>query len=171
MDCEEHNKIWIANLNDLDTGVRRPSDYVHEVNKAFGKNFSVKEYFEEFLRAIWVNKPILDALGGVKGVEVVVVSDTLSPISSGLPKLFGKNFSHYKKFYSNIIGMQKSNGMLEYVPKTLGARPDECILIDDNLGNVNAAICIGMRGLKFESNEQTFSELKKLGIKFQLNSA
>ena len=165
MDREEHNRLWSESLDGLDTGIKSPSEYVRGINRRFGKRFSVKDYFGLFLLGIRVNKQLLEALDRVRGAKVVIVSDTFTPISSGLPKLFGAGFGRYRKFYSNTVGMQKSGGMLGYVPRALKAEPCECVLIDDNASNVKAAVSCGMNGIAFGSNAQALSELRKMGVR------
>jgi HAD superfamily hydrolase (TIGR01509 family) len=165
MDREEHNRFWSENLNELDTGSKSPSEHIKEINLRFGKSFSVKEYFGIFLDGIRVNIQLLEMLSKVEGAKVVIVSDTFTPIASNLSKIFGDRFGHYRKFYSNKIGKQKSGGMLESVSRRLNIEPDECVLIDDNMNSVESAVKCGMNGILFKSNTQTLSELRKLGVR------
>lgn len=42
--------------------------------------------------------------------------------------------------------------------------PEECVFLDDNKNNINAATAFGMEGILFTSQEQAIADLKKLNI-------
>lgn len=56
------------------------------------------------------------------------------------------------------------------VLKKLSLPAQECLFIDDKSENVEAAIQIGMDGIRFESPSQLVEELQKRGIKVHVRS-
>ena len=46
----------------------------------------------------------------------------------------------------------------------LGAAAGECLFIDDNLGNIEAARALGMSGVRFETNEKVAAAAAELGL-------
>jgi 2-haloacid dehalogenase len=52
----------------------------------------------------------------------------------------------------------------ELILTRYGLIAEECLFIDDNLRNIEAAKRIGIKGIRFESPDQLFSKLKELRI-------
>lgn len=56
---------------------------------------------------------------------------------------------------SSDIGMTKPNpDIFEFTADKLGVKPEECLMIDDLLGNIQGAERIGMRGVVYSTFEQ-----------------
>ena len=49
--------------------------------------------------------------------------------------------------------------------KKLKVKPNEAVFIDDRSENVKGVKKLGIQGIHFKNNKQTFGELRKLGIK------
>jgi len=162
MDGAEHTALWKKYVSDLDDGKKLPKDYLKVVNKTFGTKFSVSEYYGLFLKGIRVNRALLRRLKAIKGV--CIVSDTLPPITSRLDALFGRQFAKYRKFYSFRYGKGKPRGLLNVVVRKLGARPGECLLVDDSRKNIAAAKGAGLNAVLFRGNKKLFRDLKKFGV-------
>jgi 2-haloacid dehalogenase len=52
----------------------------------------------------------------------------------------------------------------ELILARYGLIAEECLFIDDNLRNIEAAKKIGIQGIRFENPDQLFSEFNELGI-------
>lgn len=64
---------------------------------------------------------------------------------------------------SSDIGMVKPYPEIyELTATRLAVAPEECVMIDDILRNVEGAEAVGMKGLQYISNEQVMSELKNV---------
>lgn len=64
---------------------------------------------------------------------------------------------------SNEVHMAKPNREIyELAATQLGLTPQECVMIDDILDNVNGAIDVGMRGIVCSSTAQTTAELNEM---------
>jgi len=163
MDYDQHNSLWVKHIGNLDKKIVKPSDYIKVVNKTFHTNFTVNEYYEFFLKQIKVNEILMKKLNETE-IKVCIVSDTLFPISSGLNKIFGRQFQAYKKFYSFQLGVTKAEGMLDIVIKRLSIRPEKCLFIDDNSRNIEVARELGIHALLFKTNKELFNSLKNVII-------
>jgi len=162
MDYEEHNKLWVEHLKKLDVGKEKASKYLYEINKKFGKNFSVNEYYGMFLKQIIPNKVFLRTLNEIKGIKICIVSDTLPPITSGLRKIFGSKFQNYKKYYSYNVGKTKSDPrFFSYVLRSLRINAKDCIFIDDNESNVKLAKDVGIASILFRNINQAVKKVRK----------
>ena len=158
----KHNDLWMAHLKNLDIGVENAKNHVDSVNKAFNMSLSVDEYYETMTSQIKVNQFLLETLKRFENHEICIVSDTFPEISSRLDSIFGEQFKKYKKFYSFEFGKIKKDGLLKGVLKAIDAKPSECILIDDNKENVDAANRLGMYGILFTSNSQLKNDITRL---------
>ena len=64
---------------------------------------------------------------------------------------------------SHDVGMIKPDPQIfEFIAERLGAKPHECIIIDDRPSNIDGAERADMRGIVFESIHQTQAELEHL---------
>jgi epoxide hydrolase-like predicted phosphatase len=75
----------------------------------------------------------------------------------------------YRLFDSVIISsrvkmVKPDKEIYELACSKLGIMPSEAVFIDDRQGNIDAAICCGMRGLLFRDVPSLASELRKLGV-------
>ena len=155
MNYKEHNKLWAEHLKKLDVGKEKATEYLNEINKKFGKNFSVNEYYSIFLKQITPNKAFLRSFNKINGIKICIISDTLPPITSGLKRIFGSGFKNYRKYYSYKIGKTKSDArFFNHVLKDLRTPAKDCIFIDDNKGNVEIAKDIGINAILFRNARQ-----------------
>lgn len=163
MNYDDHNELWIKHLKELDTGKETASQYMKEVNRTFNTKFSVKEYYSIFLMQIHPNKELLDALGNINDMKIYIISDNFPPISSGLNKIFGVDFKHYKKYFSYKTGKTKSDpGLFDYVLEDLHIKAEDCIFIDDNEKNIKMAENNGIKSILFKDTKQTIEKLSEL---------
>lgn len=64
---------------------------------------------------------------------------------------------------SGEVGMTKpSHEIFELTAERLGAQPDECIMVDDLLTNIDGAGRAGMPGVVYVSAEQMRSDIKRI---------
>ncbi|MEM5793121.1 MAG: HAD family phosphatase [Candidatus Aenigmatarchaeota archaeon] len=71
-----------------------------------------------------------------------------------------------KKFISFEIGLAKPDiRIYQHVLKEIGAKPEECVFIDDKDENVEAAKKIGIHGIVFSNKENLINDLEKIGVK------
>lgn len=68
--------------------------------------------------------------------------------------------SFHHVFFSSEIGLSKPDPkVFEFVLNAIGAKPQDCIFIDDAQENLDAASMLGIRGIHFQSIEQLKGEL------------
>ncbi len=68
-------------------------------------------------------------------------------------------------FFSSEIGFVKpEKGVYLYVLKKIKRKPQQCLFIDNNKENVEAASELGINAILFKSEDQLKREMKKFGI-------
>lgn len=80
-----------------------------------------------------------------------------------------RKYGFLNQFESILVsgkeGMKKPNpAIYELLLTRSGLIAEECLFIDDNLRNIEAAKKMGIHGIRFKNPDQLFSELNKLGI-------
>lgn len=171
MNTQEHNSLWVNNIDALDKKIKKESDYLKNINKTFNTNISVKEYYRIFLRYIKINKTLINKLEKIKNYQICIVSDNTPEISKGLPTIFGLSFKKYRKFFSFQLGMTKRERMLSAVVEALHAKPQECLFIDDSSKNIAVAKELGINSILFKNNKELFNEWKNYLITSNISSA
>jgi len=167
MNHEQHNKLWLAHLNNLDRGLEQASEYIDIVNKTFHTHFSVKEYYRILASQIVVNKVLFEKLQKINSHRICIISDNFLSITICLNTVLGEQFKQWKKFYSFRLGTVKSENLLKKTMKALNATPEDCLFIDDNEKNIEVAKKIGMKAILFKTNKELFSnaEMQKFLLK------
>ena len=80
-----------------------------------------------------------------------------------------QNYDFLNQFEGILVSgkekIKKPNpAIYELILTRYGLIAEECLFIDDNLRNIEAAKKIGIHGIGFETPDQLFSKLKELGI-------
>lgn len=163
MDYDQHNSLWMNYVPDLDINQKSTADYLKIVNAKFHTQISAEKYFQLFTMHIQINYVLLETLKKLDKYHCIcIVSDNVRELHMALNPLFGLPFLRYKKFFSYELGKTKADGMFLPVLQQLKANPAECLFIDDNAKNIEAANSLGIRSLQFISNEQLFTDIKYL---------
>ena len=95
------------------------------------------------------------------------MTNTLEPHSYywntlGLNNCFDRIFSSWVDHF-----MKPEQESYTLVLNKIGAKAEECVLIDDLLENVNGAISAGMKGIVYSNLPHLIADLTKLGIEYQ----
>ncbi|MFT4534577.1 MAG: 2-haloacid dehalogenase [Saprospiraceae bacterium] len=80
-----------------------------------------------------------------------------------------RNYDFLNHFEGILVsgkeGIKKPNpAIYELILTRYGLIAEECLFIDDNLRNIEAAKKMGISGIRFKNPDQLFSELNELGI-------
>ena len=126
------------------------------------KKFVIKAYIENFIQ----NKQLFKQAFKLKkqGYKIAVLSDQW-PLSKKaiMPERIYKKFN--KVVVSCDVGMRKPNlKIYKLLLKKLKLPASKTVFIDNQKWNITPAKKLGMKTILFESNEQCFEELKKLGV-------
>jgi len=124
---------------------------------------------EEVTRAYAQNRlnfPLIDSIRDVKSkYKIALLSNAsrtdLEPIfeKSGIDNLFDC------LVVSSDVGLVKPDPKIYAIAlDNLGVSPDEAVMIDDQIHNVNGAIHAGLSGVHYQNLQQLKSDLSKMGV-------
>jgi epoxide hydrolase-like predicted phosphatase len=163
---EKAAAFWNANNEGLATGKETSARFIRRMNKGLGMRINTRKAASEWSRyqRRGISKSMIDwkLVSYVKKLKkdykVHMLSNTTGVgwRSDKWLRALDSNFDSI--FRSHMVGMRKPNkDIFLHALKKIGAKPEECIFVDDLQVNVNAANSIGIKGVLFT----TFSKLKK----------
>ena len=109
-------------------------------------------------------EPVLDSLSG--RFRIALLSNTNAVhwayAKSHYTALLDKVSPHFVSFE---LGMMKPGPEIyEHVADALAVDPEDCILIDDTVANVDGARRVGFDAIRFRTSEQLGAELEARGV-------
>lgn len=110
------------------------------------------------------NEEVMEIVKEIKerGYKVALLSNTVEP-HENYNKKRGDFDLFPQVFLSNEIGMRKPDkNIYEYVAKAMGVKFEECVFIDDEEVNVEAARKLGIHAILFKNVTQLKEELEKV---------
>jgi len=163
-DMEKKKEVW----NDMQRGkislqeaIKRilettiSNEEMEEIVDIWGENWKLDEDMVEFAKNLKKNYRLF-ILSNVDRESIEKFKDL---------HLKSLNFVE-EKFHSWKLGMIKPDREIyEYVLEKIGAKPEECVFIDDRPENIEGAEKVGIHGIVFKNKEQLKNDLKILGVK------
>jgi putative hydrolase of the HAD superfamily len=155
-------------INDFDEGRVSPSDFFQSIKKCLGLSISFEEFIPIWTDIFIENKEVSEIIRSLKGRwRLGLLSNTdplhFSYILSKFPII-----STFEKFIlSYEVGFKKPD--VRIFQKTIewaSVDPQKILFIDDTKGHVDAALSLGMQGIRFISAQELKKELPT-----KLNSA
>lgn len=147
---------------------------------AKGGNFDIKKYIEEHYKNIIAfdeYESIMKKVYGAERVNDELVQwinlnknrfhmCALSNNTKALRKLLADKFNIADMFEvifnSAEIGLAKPDPKLfAYVVEKLNSNPDQCLFIDDNVRNIEAAANLGFKTIHFTGNDSFFEKIEE----------
>lgn len=134
-------------------------DAIQMDNQTMEEGFAPTPYIEEIFNLKQFTQCI--ATGGIKGKTAKKIEIT------GIRKYFDENHV----FTADMISQGKpAPDLFLLAAKTMGFKPDECVVIEDSLAGMRAGIAAGMLtiafiGFEMNNNPQNITAIKDLGIK------
>ena len=141
------------------------------------------EFWQEFLHESKISENIdeleKDSISYIKEIQGVadiakslkqkyrtaVLSNTVESWMQKFREMFDTESMFDLIISSHEIAMCKPNkNFFDYCLEKLGLNAEDCIFIDDQNNNIDAAKNFGFKTIKFENAEQLKSELKNLGV-------
>jgi putative hydrolase of the HAD superfamily len=131
------------------------------------KKIPEKKFDELWTTMFWPNKKMISQIKKLrKNYRIALISNIGSLHLKYLEKKYSLNKLFPVRVYSYKVGVRKPKPKIfKTVLKRLKVKPKEAVFIDDRPENARGAEKLGMHGIYFKSNKQTFKELKRLGIK------
>lgn len=166
---DEGEKEYFSYRPLLQTGRKTTREFFAYLIKKYSLKESVDELYAQWLsvykeNAI-LNLEIVELIRQLKKrYKVVGFSNTID-----LHGEYNKKVGNYsildKIFLTYEMGFRKPDReAYEFVLKSLKAKPEECVFIDDREENIAAGEGLGIKSIKFDTNKQLINTLKELNI-------
>lgn len=101
-----------------------------------------------------------------KGYSVHLLSNQMHFRTRYIRKHNDLSFFDAVVFSSEVGIMKPQKKIYQYMLKKINREPQQCLFIDNNTGNVEAAKKLGINAINYKNNKQLVKELKKFGIAF-----
>jgi putative hydrolase of the HAD superfamily len=94
--------------------------------------------------------------------RTAILSDAWPGVRDVFTQVFGLDAVVDKIIISAEEGIAKPDPRIfRIAAERLGVRPQEAVFVDDRPENVQGARAVGMRGIQFETREQTIADVRK----------
>ncbi|MFT4308457.1 MAG: HAD-IA family hydrolase [Candidatus Woesearchaeota archaeon] len=144
---------------DLDE-LPRFDSFMDAYNEALGSAITTEAFFTRLYDHRTFNTELIEYL---QRFTVYITSNNYKANTEYLTKRFKPSEWSSGQFYSYEMGVAKPDpAFFTQILTAIGASASECIFIDDNEKNVRAAIALGISGIRFETNAQTFRAIEEL---------
>lgn len=146
------------------------TELIHLYKKNFtctlSKEEILKKYKQLYINDVkGVNKELVDIIKQLRArYSIYLMTNTLPPHFDHWKTL---GFDHYFKmiFRSDEDRFFKPETQsYTYVVNKIGAKPEECIFIDNLLTNIEGAQRAGLKGILYTNNKSLLKDLLKFGI-------
>ncbi|MGN0307932.1 MAG: HAD family hydrolase [Lachnospiraceae bacterium] len=87
-----------------------------------------------------------------KGYKIYVLSNACNRFHHFFPRFFEKDFFQGILVSSDVKMIKPDRAIYQYLCKSYGLTPEECLFIDDRRENVEGALSMGMKGVIFQNN-------------------
>ena len=172
LEVEKVREIAHANLDLIrafDRGEILPAAFQQRVCAALGLEIDTELFFEYYEDIFTANVPVLELVRRLKvaGYQLVLLSNTDVVRYAFIQRRFPQTqvFDAYVLSYE--VGMLKPEpGIYLEASRRAGAKPADCVFIDDLAENVEAARAAGMHALHYTPETDLAAELRELGLAF-----
>ena len=94
--------------------------------------------------------------------RTAILSDAWPGVRDVFTQMFGLDTAVDEIIISAEEGIAKPDPrVFRIAAERLGVRPQEAVFVDDRPDNVQGARAVGMRGIQFETREQTIADVRK----------
>ena len=161
---------WFEALPELtawETGRADVDDFARATIAGLGLAVTVEEFRERVDTILDAPMPGMESL--IRRTASVVTTVALSNANAFHWKRVARDYpvmGHFHKvFASHLIGLRKPDPeCFGHVLTQLGAAPGETLFFDDSQGNVDAALRLGIRAVRFENPQQCAGVLAREGV-------
>ncbi len=168
---QQAEEIWQAHKEELIIGKETPKEFLLRMNDFLGISLDLDKTHEDWKRLNIMEKKQIDwalveFVESLKNNYKVHMLSNVIDLDSGNSEWFdsvGKQFDTIHK--SHDIGHKKPNKEAYlHVLERIGAKPEECVFIDDLQINIDAANELGIKGILYTN----FNQLKKDFIELEI---
>lgn len=169
---EQIQKLWNSKYKILlTTGEKTSTDFLLELKKLTNNNLSVDELREKWQslykkEAKDIDYQLLDFISRLKTkYRVYLFTDTIDVHDgyNSTRNIYDKFDAVYKSYKEGVSKAAGKEAFLHVLNK-IGAKPNECVFIDDLEKNIKTSEKIGMIGIVYKDAQQLQEQLKSIGI-------
>jgi putative hydrolase of the HAD superfamily len=163
-DEDEIERVFRELEYPYETGRITPAQFWTDLRQRLGVDMPIKEIQAVMLHSCDLsNKEVLDLILELKNkFKIVLLSNNYEDLFAHTKQFY--NFDKYfdLTFSSSNIGFKKPEPeAYEHVLKTLGAKPEEVVFIDNKEKNIIGASNLGIKTVHFKDVEQLKKELSQ----------
>jgi putative hydrolase of the HAD superfamily len=153
----------------FDGGVVTPHEVFERVTGLVGADMSYEAFFEMYNDIFSLNAPAVDVLARVKaaGSRTLLLSNTdperFAFVRTRFPEILF--FDDYVLSYELKL-LKPDPAIYLAAVRLAGAKPQECVFIDDMEENIKGAVAAGLAGIHYTPATDLAAELRKLELKF-----
>ncbi|MBW3015654.1 HAD-IA family hydrolase [Candidatus Woesearchaeota archaeon] len=157
-----HRTIWY----DWKSGKISDKKAYLKVKEEFNLNTKTLSWFKKAIKTeFWINKSLFNMIAKLKDYELYVLSNNINDIINPLVKRHNLDKIFKKIYISQKIKLVKpEKKIFKYFLKETKHKPEECIFIDNELRNIDAAKSLGFKTIHYKNIKDFKLELKKLKV-------
>jgi len=160
--AEKNTRAIDLGIMDFEENIKELNMEMKKVNPKF-KPISSKQYFSTFFRATKHNSQLVEAIRNLDNLKIHIFTNN-----------FEENLNNYKKnmkleeWTDNVISSHHYKiskpypKFYEIALKKIGAKPGECILLDDNPKNIATANKLGIYGVQYKTNIRAIKDIENI---------
>lgn len=159
-----HDNLELLSLFELNKVM--PAEFYERVKTALHANVSYEQFYTDYCDVFALNRPILRILAKLRPkYKLALISNTdrmrFDFIQNRFPELF--IFDGYALSFD--LGLRKPEpGIYRAALQRVGSRPEYSLFIDDIQANIDAAECLGIKGILFNPDMDLEAELRQVGV-------
>lgn len=167
---EEAVTLWRSNSQELIVGRETPEEFLEKLRQITRSSKSQEELIKEWItlntkqreHINWELLAVIQELN--KKYRVYIFSDTFDvamddDLNKEINSIFEGSFVSFRE------GFRKpSVEAFQNVLNKIGAKPEECVFVDDTEKNIVAANELGIKSILYQSLEQLKEDLHQIGI-------
>jgi len=153
----------------FDAGVVTPYEVFERVTGLVGADISYEAFFEMYNDIFSLNAPAVDVFTQVKaaGSKTLLLSNTDPERFAFVRRRFPEILFFDEYVLSYELKLLKPDPAIYLAAVRLaGAKPQECVFIDDMEENIAGAVAAGLAGIHYTPATDLAAELRKLGLVF-----
>ena len=161
-----HNSLEFVELFDL--ARLTPREFYERVIAKLGAKVGYNDFMAAYVDVFSVNAPVLEIMKKLNARYRLIMVSNVDVVRFGfIRKRFPEIMIFDDYVLSYELGVMKPDaGIYRVALEKAGARPEECVFIDDMEENIEGATALGIPGILYRPETDLEKELRSLGLSF-----
>jgi putative hydrolase of the HAD superfamily len=152
----------------FDSGRLTPREFYERVVAKLGARVEYDEFMAAYADVFSINPPALEVIRCLKGRYRLILVSNVDVVRFGFIR---KRFPELMIFDDYVLSyelgqMKPEPGIYRAALDKAGARPSECVFIDDMEENIEGAAALGIPAILYRPETDLGRELRSLGLSF-----